>query len=414
MGTENEVEANGRKYTPALDCAVVICLDGCEPEYLDIAISEGLMPNLQRIRKEGTDALAHSVIPSFTNPNNMSIATGRPPSVHGICGNFLFDPETGEEVMMNDVRFLRAPTLFSKYYEGGSRVAVVTAKDKLRALLGAGLEFGEDRAICFSSEKADLATKADNGIHNASEWLGRPVPEVYSADLSEFVLAAGVKILKEWSPNLMYLSTTDYVQHKFAPNQQGAKDFYSMADKYIGELDALGAALVVTADHGMKPKHDANGKPSVIYVQDILDQWLGQAAARVILPITDPYVVHHGALGSFATAYLPAEVDTNEIIEKLSNLEGILLVINKSEAVKRFDLPPDRIGDIVVISAENMTLGTSVDRHDLEALKEPLRSHGGLTEQEVPFIVNRKIDLPEVPNLRNYDAFFYASIAANT
>lgn len=414
MGTENEVEANGRKYTPALDCAVVICLDGCEPEYLDIAISEGLMPNLQRIRKEGTDALAHSVIPSFTNPNNMSIATGRPPSVHGICGNFLFDPETGEEVMMNDVRFLRAPTLFSKYYEGGSRVAVVTAKDKLRALLGAGLEFGEDRAICFSSEKADLATKADNGIHNASEWLGRPVPEVYSADLSEFVLAAGVKILKEWSPNVMYLSTTDYVQHKFAPNQQGAKDFYSMADKYIGELDALGAALVVTADHGMKPKHDANGKPSVIYVQDILDQWLGQAAARVILPITDPYVVHHGALGSFATAYLPAEVDTNEIIEKLSNLEGILVVINKSEAVKRFDLPPDRIGDIVIISTENMTLGTSVDRHDLEALKEPLRSHGGLTEQEVPFIVNRKIDLPEVPNLRNYDAFFYASIAANT
>ena len=414
MVTENEVEANGRKYTPALDCAVVICLDGCEPEYLDIAISEGLMPNLQRIRKEGTDALAHSVIPSFTNPNNMSIATGRPPSVHGICGNFLFDPETGEEVMMNDVRFLRAPTLFSKYYEGGSRVAVVTAKDKLRALLGAGLEFGEDRAICFSSEKADLATKADNGIHNASEWLGRPVPEVYSADLSEFVLAAGVKILKEWSPNLMYLSTTDYVQHKFAPNQQGAKDFYSMADKYIGELDALGAALVVTADHVMKPKHDANGKPSVIYVQDILDQWLGQAAARVILPITDPYVVHHGALGSFATAYLPAEVDTNEIIEKLSNLEGILLVINKSEAVKRFELPPDRIGDIVIISTENMTLGTSVDRHDLEALKEPLRSHGGLTEQEVPFIVNRNIDLPEVPNLRNYDAFFYASIAANT
>ena len=414
MGTENEVEANGRKYTPALDCAVVICLDGCEPEYLDIAISEGLMPNLQRIRKEGTDALAHSVIPSFTNPNNMSIATGRPPSVHGICGNFLFDPETGEEVMMNDVRCLRAPTLFSKYYEGGSRVAVVTAKDKLRALLGAGLEFGEDRAICFSSEKADLATKADNGIHNASEWLGRPVPEVYSADLSEFVLAAGVKILKEWSPNLMYLSTTDYVQHKFAPNQQGAKDFYSMADKYIGELDALGAALVVTADHGMKPKHDANGKPSVIYVQDILDQWLGQAAARVILPITDPYVVHHGALGSFATAYLPAEVDTNEITEKLSNLEGILLVINKSEAVKRFDLPSDRIGDIVIISTENMTLGTSVDRHDLEALKEPLRSHGGLTEQEVPFIVNRNIDLPEVPNLRNYDAFFYASIAANT
>ena len=414
MEIRNEIEANGRKYTPASNCAVVICLDGCEPEYLDVAISEGLMPNLKRIRSEGTDALAHSVIPSFTNPNNMSIATGRPPSVHGICGNFLFDPETGEEVMMNDVRFLRAPTLFSKYYEGGSRVAVVTAKDKLRALLGAGLNFDEDRAICFSSEKADVATKVDNGIDNASEWLGRTVPEVYSADLSEFVFAAGVKILKEWSPDVMYLSTTDYIQHKFAPHQQGAKDFYAMTDKYIGELDAMGVALVVTADHGMKPKHDANGEPSVVYVQDLLDHWLGQGSARVILPITDPYVVHHGALGSFATAYLPEEVDRNEIISKLSNTDGILLVIDKAAAVQRFDLPPDRIGDVIMISTENMTLGTSVDRHDLEALKEPLRSHGGLTEQEVPFIVNRKINLPGAPELRNFDAFFYASIAANT
>ena len=414
MEIRNEIEANGRKYSPASNCAVVICLDGCEPEYLDVAISEGLMPNLKRIRSEGTDALAHSVIPSFTNPNNMSIATGRPPSVHGICGNFLFDPETGEEVMMNDVRFLRAPTLFSKYYEGGSRVAVVTAKDKLRALLGAGLNFDEDRAICFSSEKADVATKVDNGIHNASEWLGRPVPEVYSAELSEFVFAAGVKILKEWSPDVMYLSTTDYIQHKFAPHQQVAKDFYAMTDKYIGELDAMGVALVVTADHGMKPKHDANGEPSVVYVQDLLDQWLGQGSARVILPITDPYVVHHGALGSFATAYLPEDVDRNEIISKLSNTDGILLVIDKAAAVQRFDLPPDRIGDIVMISTENMTLGTSVDRHDIEALKEPLRSHGGLTEKEVPFIVNRKINLPGAPELRNFDAFFYASIAANT
>ena len=414
MEIRNDIEANGRKYTPASNCAVVICLDGCEPEYLDVAISEGLMPNLKRIRSEGTDALAHSVIPSFTNPNNMSIATGRPPSVHGICGNFLFDPETGEEVMMNDVRFLRAPTLFSKYYEGGSRVAVVTAKDKLRALLGAGLNFDEDRAICFSSEKADVATKVDNGIHNASEWLGRPVPEVYSAELSEFVFAAGVKILKEWSPDVMYLSTTDYIQHKFAPHQQGAKDFYAMTDKYIGELDAMGVALVVTADHGMKPKHDATGEPSVVYVQDLLDQWLGQGSARVILPITDPYVVHHGALGSFATAYLPEDVDRDEIISKLSNTDGILLVIDKAAAVQRFDLPPDRIGDIVMISTENMTLGTSVDRHDLKALKEPLRSHGGLTEQEVPFIVNRKINLPGAPELRNFDAFFYASIAANT
>ncbi len=406
------VMANDRAYPWPKVPAVAICLDGCEPEYLDVAIAEGLMPVLKRMRETGTDRRAHSVIPSFTNPNNLSIATGRPPSVHGICGNYLYEPETGQEVMMNDVRFLRAPTVFSKFHEAGARVAVVTAKDKLRALLGAGLKFDEDRAICFSSEKSDQATKAENGIEDASAWLGRPVPEVYSAGLSEFVFAAGVKLLREWKPDVMYLSTTDYVQHKYAPDQQGAKDFYKMFDRYLGELDALGAAIVVTADHGMKLKHKADGSPAVIYVQDLLDEWLGKASARVILPITDPYVVHHGALGSFATAYLPEGADRADIMARLAALPELILVVDREEAVKRFELPADRIGDIVMISGENMTIGTSAHRHDLAALKEPLRSHGGLTEQEVPFIVNRKLDLPNAPELRNFDAFFFATTAA--
>lgn len=406
------VTANGRSYAAPRTCAIAICLDGCEPEYLDVAIDRGLMPTLQRIREEGTVRMAHSVIPSFTNPNNLSIATGRPPSVHGICGNFLYDPDTKEEVMMNDVRFLRAPTLFSRFYEAGARVAMVTAKDKLRALLGSGLGFDEDRAVAFSSERSGETTKAEHGIENASEWLGRPVPEVYSAELSEFVFAAGVKLLREWRPDIMYLSTTDYIQHKFAPDEQGALDFYAMFDSYLAELDAMGAAIVITADHGMKPKHDANGAPAVIYIQDVLDDWLGQGAARVILPITDPYVVHHGALGSFATAYLPDGADAEGIAARLRALPEMMEVTTKDEAVARYELPADRIGDVVMISTENMTIGTSAHRHDLVALKEPLRSHGGLTEQAVPFIVNRKIDLPDAPELRNFDAFFYACAAA--
>lgn len=412
MTDHSPVKANGRTYPWPKVPAIAICLDGCEPAYLEVAIAEGLMPALKRIRETGTDRLAHSVIPSFTNPNNLSIATGRPPSVHGICGNYLYEPETGQEVMMNDVRFLRAPTVFAAFHEAGARVAVITAKDKLRALLGAGLSFGDDRAICFSSERSDKATKAGNGIEDASEWLGRPVPEVYSADLSEFVFAAGVKLLKEWKPDVMYLSTTDYIQHKFAPEEKGAKDFYAMFDRYLAELDALGAAIVVTADHGMKPKHKADGTPAVIYVQDVLDGWLGKGAARVILPITDPYVVHHGALGSFATAYLPEGAAREDIMARLAALPGMTLVIDRDEAVRRFELPADRIGDIVMISGETMTIGTSAHRHDLAALKEPLRSHGGLTEQEVPFIVNRKLDLPNAPVLRNFDAFLHACTAA--
>ena len=406
------VTVNDRTYPWPKVPAIAICLDGCEPAYLDVAIAKGLMPTLQRIRATGTDRLAHSVIPSFTNPNNLSIATGRPPSVHGICGNYLYEPDTGREVMMNDVRFLRAQTVFSAFYDAGARVAVVTAKDKLRALLGAGLRFDADRARCFSAERSASSTLAEHGVDRASQWLGMAQPDVYSADLSEFVFAAGVRLLRDWQPDLMYLTTTDYVQHKYAPEQPQAQAFYAMFDRYLAGLDAMGAAIVVTADHGMKPKHLADGQPAVVYVQDLLDVWLGVAAARVILPITDPYVVHHGALGSFATAYLPDGTDVGALAARLSAVPGMLLVVGRAEAVRRFELPGDRIGDVVMISTENMTLGTSAHRHDLAALNEPLRSHGGLTEQEVPFIVNRVIDLPSQPVLRNFDALFYATTAA--
>ena len=233
------------------------------------------------------------------------------------------------------------------------RVAVVTAKDKLRALLGAGLTFEDDTAICFSAERSDVTTVAEHGIDNASAWLGMDVPEVYSAGLSEFVFAAGVKLLAEWKPDVMYLTTTDFVQHKYAPGVPEANSFYEMFDVYLGQLDEMGAAIVVTGDHGMKPKHHADGSPNVIYVQDLMDEWLGKDAARVILPITDPYVVHHGALGSFATMYLPAGTDRQDIIDRLAEIEGIEFVCGREEACGRFGLPADRIGDIVLTSGAN-------------------------------------------------------------
>lgn len=397
---------------------VVICLDGCEPEYLEKAAAAGKTPALSRIRREGTDRIAHSVIPSFTNPNNMSIATGRPPEVHGICGNYLYNPENGEAVMMNDPSFLRAPTIFKGYYDAGARVAIVTAKDKLRTLLGHGLKFDEERAVCFSSERSGETTKNEHGLDKAADWLGRPVPDVYSAELSEFVFAAGVKLLQEFKPDLMYLTTTDYVQHKYAPDDEDAIAFYAMFDKYLQALDDLGASIVITADHGMKPKHLADGSPSVVYLQDYMNQWLGEGSSKVILPITDPYVVHHGALGSYATAYIEkSESETGvsiaDLLPKIEALEGIDVVLTRDSACERFGLPPDRLGDLVIISGENVTIGTSAAEHDLSGLDAPLRSHGGLTEQAVPFICNRVMaDMPAAPELRNFDAFFLASQAA--
>ncbi len=399
-----DVHVNGRRYRWPKAPTVVVCIDGSEPGYIERAIEQGLAPNLDRLMRTGANLLAKSVIPSFTNPNNISIITGAPPAVHGIAGNYFYDREAGVEVMMNDVRFMRADTILKAFQDAGASVAMVTAKDKLRTLLGRGLDMSTGRAIAFSSEKADKATMAENGIDDVVKFVGMPVPEVYSADLSEFVFAAGVKLLTARRPDLMYLSTTDYVQHKAGPGSEMANSFYAMLDRYVGELDAAGCVLVLTADHGMNDKHLPSGEPDVIYLQELLDNELGAGKARVILPITDPYVAHHGALGSFATVYV-ADGQAPAMAARLAELDGVEVAMLADEACRRFELPADRIGDVVVISTKHKVLGTARAKHDLSGLTEPLRSHGGLTEETVPLIANRKVEVPPGRSLRNFDVF---------
>ena len=408
------LEINQRNYPSTINKpVVVICLDGSQKEYLDMASQSKLTPNLDKIINEGEYILAHSAIPSFTNPNNISIVTGQPSAVHGICGNFFYTPSTDKEVMMNDPQYLRAPTIFQKFYEEGAKIAVITAKDKLRGLLGNGLKYNENRAICFSSEKSDQTTLGQNGIEKVNEWLKMPVPEVYSQGLSEFVMKAGVKILNEFKPDIMYLSTTDFIQHKYAPGDEVANTFYAMFDKYIGELNVNNNSIIITADHGMQPKSNADGSPNAIYLQDILDKKLGDNSSKVILPITDPYVVHHGALGSFATIYLEDKSKVNEAMEEIKKIKEIEVVVSNEAGCEEYDLPKDRMGDIICMSSQYMTIGSSESSHDLSNLKEPLRSHGGLHEREVPFISNKKINsFLSNEKLNNYDAFYYAIAGA--
>lgn len=398
-----EVTVNGRSYRLPRQPTVVVCIDGSEPGYIEAAVAAGRAPWFERVLRSGTNLIADCVVPSFTNPNNLSIVTGRPPAVHGISGNYFLDPDSGTEVMMNDPKFLRVETLFPAFQRAGCRIAVVTAKDKLRGLLGKGLELAPGKACSFSSEKSDRATLAENGIEDVNALVGLPVPDVYSAGLSEFVFAAGVKLMERDRPEIIYLSTTDYIQHKHAPGTPVANDFYAMMDGYMAKLDAMGCTIVLTADHGMNAKFGADGQPDVIYLQDVFDGWLGKDKARVILPITDPYVVHHGALGSYAVVYCERP---QEWAAKLKAMAGIEEALTKEEAAKRFELPADRLGDLVVVSTKHKVLGTSAARHDLSGLTEPLRSHGGISEQHVPLICNRALAAPaDGRHWRNFDAF---------
>ena len=398
---------NGRSYSPPARPVVVICLDGSADEYLDATLARGRMPNLQHMSATGYRGFARGAMPSFTNVNNSSIVTGVPPAVHGIGGNFFFDISAGEEVMMNSARFLRADTIFPAAQRAGRKVGVVTAKEKLRDIFAAGLiTVG---GIAFSSERANLVKPETHGIADVEALVG-PTPPIYSGEASLYVLRAGVKMLERSLADFLYLSTTDYMQHKFAPEEAEILNFYAAIDDEIGRLLQLGAVIGLTADHGMNAKQRPDGTPNVLYLETALNERFGPGF-RVILPITDPYVVHHGALGSFAQVHLPPnpKLEAADLEKFIRQLPGVTEVHDRATAARLMELPTDRMGDLVVCSGRDVVLGRTPDWHNLKALEGGLRSHGGRYEEMVPFVFSHPLTSTYAAKAkgdpRNFDIF---------
>ncbi len=403
--TTSDIELNGRAYALPDEPIVVICIDGCADEYLSNAIAKGRMPQLEQMLENGYRGVARGAMPSFTNVNNAAIACGGPPSLTGIPGNFFLDPDTGEEVMMNDPSYLRAKTIFEIASGAGRRVAIVTAKDKLRRFLSKGLEGG----ICFSSERASDATLEENGVEQVEELVGRPTPDVYSGDLSLFALEAGAALLERGDADFLYLTLSDYVQHKHAPDEPEALDFYAGIDAVIGRCLAAGARVGVTADHGMNGKTTA-GAPNVLFLEDCLREAFGDGI-RVICTITDPYVVHHGALGGFVVVHIENDAAVEDVIQYCLSQPGVAEALPRELAAQKLELPADRLGDLVVLADRKTVIGRNQTDHDLGMLKGVLRSHGSRYEEIVPFILSTPLPNafrePAWTDLRSFEIFQY-------
>lgn len=385
------IELNGRHYRKPSRPAVVICADGCDPRYIDRGIADGVLATIGSFAESGWLGTAQGAMPSFTNPNNVSIVTGTSPAVHGIAGNYCLDRNTGQPMMMTEPALMRCETILAAMARAGVRVAAVTAKDKLRRLLGKGLD-----GICISSECADAEIEA---------MVGRPRPEMYSADLSLFVLDAGIRLLERGAADLLYLSLSDYVQHAHPPGAPEADAFHRALDRRVGGLVDRGAVVGLVADHGM------NDKPNIIFLGDELAARFGVGAARVICPITDPYVRHHGALGSFVRVYARDPAAIPAMMAASAALSGVARAIEREEAAAVFEMPFDSEADFVVLGDEATAIGAGRADHDLSGLAgHRLRSHGGEGERAVPFILSHPLApeyrrRAEAGALRNADIF---------
>ena len=406
---ETIVEVNGRTYQAPRRPTVVIVVDGFDPAYLEHGIANGTLPTMKSFKESGFVGVADCSMPSTTNTNNTSIVTGVPPAVHGINGNYYLDSETGKEIMITDASRLRCETILGALSGAGVKTAVITAKDKLLKILAYKMA-----GINFSSEYARKANFKDNQIHDVEKLVGRPQPDQYSADLSLFVLDAGVTIMASHRPDLMYLSTSDYVQHKHAPGEPEADAYHQAVDNVVAKLIDLGATVAITADHGMADKSNADGTPRVVYLEDELNSRFGTDALRVICPIADPFVRHHGALGSFVRVHLRRPGDVPAMMAFARTLPGIELVLAKEDVCNQFDLPIDREGDFAVFSDRHTVVGARRQDHDLTQLAgHRLRSHGGLGEQKVPFLLSRPLNAQyreraKMAPLHNYDIFDFA------
>jgi phosphonoacetate hydrolase len=393
MRDANEpVRLNGVSYRWPKKPVVVVCIDGGDPAYIEHGLARRIIPNIAAFMKRGFAAVAEGTVPSFTCPNNMSIVTGAPAAVHGISGNFYLDPETGKAVVMTGPELLRSRTVLAEFADRGARVVSITAKDKLRQQLGKGLDIARGN-VNFSSEKADRCTKAEHGVDNVLQLVGAPLPDMYSAELSLFVLEAGIRILERSRPDLMYLSLTDYVQHKCAPGEPEAEQFYRAIDEKFGRLAAQGAVVALTADHGMSDKSKPDGSPNVIWLQDVLDDELGKHETKVICPITDYFVAHHGSLGGFVRVYCRGKASPRDVLRIAQALPGVEAAHDKATVCRLYDLPPDREGDVAVIAKADACIGAARADHDLAALHgRRLRTHGGASEARVPFVLSEPLN----------------------
>jgi len=340
---------------------IVFLVDGLGADY--IAASE--MPVLSEWGRKGLRKIVQGVMPSVTNANNTSVCCGAWPAEHGITANFFFDEATGQERYMESSDLVLRPTLFERAASVGIRSALLSAKKKTVTLLPRG---------------ADVVLSAETPT---DEWVGLlgPAPDIYSADINRWLLKAAVWLLKNRPDvGVMYIHTTDYPMHMWAPADVRSRDHLAKLDALFGEIAqaARDAAILLTADHGMNHKTRC---------------WdLERACAARNVPIRtaisaeqDKYLKHHRGFGGTAWVHLKSPKDTARAADTIAKLPGVESVLSRDEAARTFRLMPSRIGDLVVLGERDTVFG-GLDT-EVETLATDYRSHGSRSEAEVPLVV---------------------------
>jgi len=362
LSAESEKRSNPQQRT------IVIMFDGFGLDYLQ----QSDMPTLRRWQRDGLYQQVKGVMPSVTNANNASICCGCFPHEHGITGNSYFDVTAGHEEYMEAAGLLLAPTLFERAAKVGVSSALLSSKKKTISLLRRGT------ASALTAEEP------------SAEWVARlgPAPPIYSREINYWIVRAAIYILKH-QPEIqcLYVHTTDYPMHTWAPDAAESREHLKTMDTLLGEAHAAApdAQFLLTADHGMNHKTRAYD----------LDKMLARSGTPIRISISaerDRYIQHHRGLGGAAWIYLEQAEDQRKVMELVQALTGFESVLTREEAVAKFNLFGPRIGDLCVFGDKNTVFG------EMEEAMTPLpgnyRSHGSRYELDIPLIVFNSTEAP--------------------
>jgi len=338
--------------------ALIILIDGGDPAYFEAAPT----PNLDQLAREGRRLLVKAQMPTVTNVNNVSLICGAPPARHGITANYFLDADTKREVYMESAAYLLSPTLMERGAAAGRGTAVLASKQKLCDMIGKG---------------AGLVATAEDPPAWLLERAGKK-EAIYSGEVNLWLLRAALAVIAERRPDLLYVATTDYIQHMHGPGSPEAQAHHAALDREIGRLADAWAdlhaegALFVTADHGMREKRRALDLGRIL--------WGRGVPAEAVPIIKDRYVLHHGNQGGSAYVHLKFPDTLTEALALLKETPGVEEALPREEAARRFRLLPGRIGDIMALADAETVFG-ALEEAEREVA---LRSHGSLHEEEVP------------------------------
>jgi phosphonoacetate hydrolase len=341
---------------------VIALMDGLGMDYFE----KSPMPVLRRMSCEGFYRPVQAVVPTVTNVNNVSVCCGAWPDEHGISANSYFDPTSGQAVYMNSADLIRTETVFQRANRQGRRGALLTSKRKTVEL------FHKDTEIAISAEAPPSDYVARYGIP----------ANIYSSQVNEWPWRVAIDLLQT-RPDLgvIYVHTTDYPMHRWAPEEEESRNHLSRIDSLIGEAReaAPDAAFLVTADHGMNRKRRCWDLARACSER-------GVPLRFALSPERDYYIQHHRNFAGSAWIWFKRSVDLQTVWEVCWSLEGVEGVLSREEAVRQFRLPGEYVGDLMVLGDRETVFG------DLEKTGEELsptyRAHGSLHEVDVPLIIH--------------------------